>query len=318
MPRPSRRRPPFGKRPPIWIAAILAALLLCALIDSREDADADFSLFYAAAVSAAGWWLGRRYAGVAAVLAAAGWIYADIERRPPGQMRFTVWNGFTRLAIFLAVGLLTARVRSDTRRLRRSRRVLEEESLRARTDPTTELPNAAGFLEQLDRELSDARRRGGSFSLACIEIEGLERYRDRHESSSVDELVKAIAAVLRRAVRASDFPARLDRDEFGIAFWDVEKDVLEKTLRRVLSGVEALGTRDPSTPLAARVGLVCFENPPDDPRELLRHGEKVLHEAHAMDQMLLIRDGEPEIATPASRGSLAHPGGRSADPARRS
>ncbi len=320
MPRPTRRRPPFAKRPPLWIAAIFAALLLCAFIDSRETVDADFSLFYVAAVAAAGWWLGRRYAGIAAVLAAAAWTYADLQRRAFGEARFSLWNGFTRLAIFLLVGLLVARVRSDERRLRRSRRVLEEESLRARTDLTTELPNANGFLERLDRELSDPRRRGLSFSLACIDIEGLEPYQDGHDSSSVDDLVKKIAGVLRRAIRASDFPARLDREEFGIAFWDVERDALEKTLRRVISGVEALATGDPSTPIAARIGLVRFVEPPDDPREVLRHGERVLHEAHATQQTLLIREEEADPASPSradSGESFSLQAERSSDAARR-
>jgi diguanylate cyclase (GGDEF)-like protein len=295
MSRYRRRRREGWQRPPFLIAAILAALALCAFIDSRETADADFSLFYIAAVAAAGWFLGRRHAIVAAVLAAAAWTYADVIRRPPELARFAYWNGFTRLVIFAFAGLLMARVRADDRRLRRSRRVLEDEIIRARTDLTTGLPNARGLLEQLDRELPDPKHRGHSFGLACIDIEGIEKYRDGHDAESEDELVRAIAFLLRRAVRASDIPARLDRDEFAVAFWNVERDVLEKTLRRVVAGVEAIAAEDPGSPISARIGLVLFEAPPEDPREALRQGEKVLHEAYAGQETVLLRE---ETAAP--------------------
>jgi diguanylate cyclase (GGDEF)-like protein len=294
----ARRRPRPWNRPPFWIAGVLAALALFALIDAKESADADFSLFYVAVVAAAAWWLGRNYSVVTAVLAAAAWTFADLQRRPPGQERFAYWNGFTRLAIFLFIAFLVARVHSDARRLRRSRRVLEEELLRARTDLTTELLNGRGLLERLDRDLADPQNRGLSLSLACIDIEGLDRYRDGHEAASADDLVKGIAAIVRRAIRASDIPARLDREEFAVAFWDVDRDVVEKTLRRVAAGVEALGAQDPASPISARVGLVRFAEPPDDPREVLRQGERVLHEAYAGQQTLLFREegSEPHPA----------------------
>jgi diguanylate cyclase (GGDEF)-like protein len=293
-----RRRRESWKRPPFWIAGILVALLLFTLIDLREKADADFSLFYIAAVAAAGWFLGRRHGVIAAILAAAAWTFADASRRPPDEVRFAYWNGFTRLMIFLFAALAMARIRADERRLSRSRRVLEEENLRARTDLTMELLNARGFLEHLDRELIDPRHRGHSFSLACIDIEGLERFGDGHESEAVDALLRNIAGILRRAIRASDLPARLDREELAVGFWDVERDVAEKTLRRIVSGIAALGEAD--APLSARVGLVRFVDPPDDPRECLRHAEKVLHEAHATQQTLLVRDEDPDQETPAA------------------
>ena len=297
----ARRRRGRWKRPPLWIAAAVATLVICALIDAREKADADFSLFYTAAVAATGWWLGRRHASVAAVLAAAAWTYADLARRPPEEARFAIWNGFTRLAIFLFAGLVTARVRADERRLRRSRRVLEEEILQARTDLVTDLPNTRGFLELLDRGLVDPQHRGLSFSIACIDIEGLDAYEDAHEPAAADDLARDIAAVVRRAIRASDIAARLEREEFAVAFWDVEKDVVVKTLCRIGAGVEALTADEPQTRVSARIGLALFADPPGDPRDALRYGERALHEAHAEQRTLLVReeDSDPPAAPAA-------------------
>jgi GGDEF domain-containing protein len=217
------------------------------------------------AVAAAGWFLGRRYGLVAAVLAAAAWTYADTIRRPPELVRFAYWNGFTRLAIFVFAGFVMARIRSDERRLRRSRRVLEEEIIRARTDVRRTCRTRGAFSNGSTGRCPTPSTGGFPSVLACIDIEGLEKYRDGHEAGSEDDLVRAIALVLRRAVRASDIPARLDRDEFAVAFWDVERDAVEKTLRRVVAGVEADLRRDPRAPIAARIGLVRFAELPDGP-----------------------------------------------------
>jgi diguanylate cyclase (GGDEF)-like protein len=306
MPRAARGRRGPWSRPLLWIAAAFGATLLVGWLDWRTRADADLSLFYGAAVAGAGWWLGRRFAIAAGALAGAAWTLADLARRPPDDARFAFWNGLTHLVIFLFVGLAMARVRADRRRLGRSRRVLEEEILLARTDVVTDLPNARGFLERLDRELSDPQRRGLSLSLACIDIDGFHKYQDRHEASANEQLVSRIAGVLRRAIRASDIAARLDRDEFAIAFRDVEQDVVEKTLRRVIAGVAALGGEDREAPLSATVGVVCFADPPEDPQEALRRAEKTLHEAHAAEQALRF---EAAAATESGGGQPA------ADPA---
>jgi diguanylate cyclase (GGDEF)-like protein len=237
----------------------------------------DLSLFYVAVVGGTGWWLGRRYAAIAASIAGISWTLSDLGRRAPAEVRFSIWNGLTHLVLFLFVGLAVARVHSDQRRLRRSRRVLEEEILRARTDLPTELVNGRGFLERIDRRLGDPLYRGLSFALASIDIDGFRRYRDEHAVAAADALAKRITAVLRKAIRASDTPARVARDEFAVAFWDVEREVVEKTLRRVISGIAALAADDPEARVSAAVGVAFFPVAPEDPQEALRQSEKALH-----------------------------------------
>jgi diguanylate cyclase (GGDEF)-like protein len=228
-------------------------------------------------VGGAGWWLGRRYSAIAASIAGISWTLADLGRRAPAEARFSIWNGLTHLVLFLFVGLAAARVHSDQRRLRRSRRVLEEEILRARTDVPTELVNGRGFLERIDHRLGDPLYRGLSFALASIDIDGFRRYQDEHAVKAADALAKRIAAVLRKAIRASDTPARLARDEFAVAFWDVEREVVEKTLRRVISGIASLAADDPEARVSAAVGVAFFPVAPEDPQEALRQSEKALH-----------------------------------------
>jgi diguanylate cyclase (GGDEF)-like protein len=298
--RSARRRLGPWKRPPLWLAAAAGALVFAGWLDSRTRQDVDLSLFYSAAVGGAGWWLGRRYAAIAAGLAGVSWTLAELARQPPSEARFVVWNGLTRTALFLFIGLAMARVHADQRRLRRSRRVLEEEILRARTDLPTELSNARGFLERIDRDLADPQRRGLSFALASIDIDGFRRYRDEHAVSAGDALAKRITGVLRKAIRASDTPARLARDEFAVAFWDVEREVVEKTLRRVISGIAALAADDPEARVSAAIGVAFFPSAPDDPQEALRQSEKALHLARDSGRGTLYVWVDEDVVQPAA------------------
>lgn len=299
------------KRPPLHVLAAAAAVGLVAFLDSRHDLDADLAILYVAAVAAIGWWLGRRYSLIAAAASGAGWMSAALARQPTVPTRLVDWNAFTHFAIFVFAGLVMARMRRDRRRLRRSKRALEHEIVRASTDLVTNLPNSRGFLERLDRELHDASRRGPAFSIAMIDVDGLRPYHDRHEDDSSDDLVRRISDVIRRAVRASDTLARLDRDRFSVAFWDVDRAAIEKTLGRIIAGIAALGDEDPSAPIVASVGLACFEVAPDDPREALRRAETALRAARAAGPSSLHvwppPEEQPSDAAPADSGASANP-----------
>ena len=240
---------------------------------------ADLSLLYAAVLAGAGWWLGRRYAAIGAAAATASWLAAELARRPSAEARFAVWGAITRLFLFAFVGVAMGLLRSNRRRLRRSRRFLEEEIERARTDPETELLNARGFLERLDRDISRPARPGTPWALAAIDVDGLRRYRDEHAVPAEEALVRRIAGVLRRSIRASDTAARLGHQEFAVSFRDVEREAVEKTLRRAISGIAALAADDPEARVSASIGVAFFTTAPEDPKEALRQAEKALHVA---------------------------------------
>jgi diguanylate cyclase (GGDEF)-like protein len=313
-PSSRRRRGPW-KRPPLWILAAAVALGLVAMLDFRIEAGVDLALFYAVAVAGAGWWLGRRYAIIAAALSTGLWIAAELGRLPPGEARrFTIWNGITRLIILLFVGLAAARVRADKRRLGRSRRHLEEEINRARMDRPTDLLNGRGFLERFDREIGEPSHRGLPCALAAIDVDGFRRYQDDHDVAAAEDLARRVATVVRKAIRASDTPARLGLDEFAISFWDVERDVVEKTLRRIISGIAALAAEDPEARVSASIGVAYFLEPPGDPREALRQAEKALHLARDSGRGILhVWQQEIEDQDPAAEAAPGEPVAPSAE-----
>ena len=65
-------------------------------------------------------------------------------------------------------------------------------------------------------ELGRNRRYGHSFSLAILELSGLESVTDRLGQAASDEVVRDIAAILKRHTRVIDACFRLAADEFAI------------------------------------------------------------------------------------------------------
>src|SRR5919201_4733904 len=84
------------------------------------------------------------------------------------------------------------------------RRSLARERRLARLDDVTGVRNARAFHEAAGAEIERARRYQHPFSVAVVDL----------GNRVGDDLVRAAAATLRGALRATDTVARLGRDEF--------------------------------------------------------------------------------------------------------
>src|SRR6266576_3969278 len=88
------------------------------LVDISTGPDFGFAIFYLIPIGLASWWLGRGPAIFIALLATIAWIWADVVARPGIAVAANVWNGLTRAAIFLMLGLLIDQVRRERLALR--------------------------------------------------------------------------------------------------------------------------------------------------------------------------------------------------------
>ena len=273
-------------RPPstgLGTAVTLLAIAGIGWIDYATGPTFGMSIFYLLPLLGAGWWLGSRPATLAAVVAGVAWVLADLAPRADGNLLASIWNGATRLGIFLALALLTARVRADRNRLlglnAQLQELLERETGLARTDAITRLPNSRGFVERLLTETSRCRRTGQPLCVAYLDIDNFKRVNDRHGHSAGDSLLTRIAQTIRDTVRAGDVPARLGGDEFAILFWDVDRGAIEGIARRVIERIADLGRDYPEAFVGASVGIAYFERPPDSAEEILQRADQAMYEA---------------------------------------
>src|SRR5256885_12714035 len=106
-----------GRVVPLTLVAA-AGVAVIWLVDISTGPDFGFAIFYLVPIGLASWWLGRSVAVLTAMLPAVAWIWADLLARPSVLPSASIWNGITRGAIFLMLGILIDQVRRERIALR--------------------------------------------------------------------------------------------------------------------------------------------------------------------------------------------------------
>ncbi|MBF0309382.1 MAG: EAL domain-containing protein [Magnetococcales bacterium] len=160
-----------------------------------------------------------------------------------------------------------------------------EEQLKylAHYDPLTELPNRILFKDRLSQSLSQARRTDQLVGVLWL---GLDRFRQINGAGSRalgDQVLKAVGARLRNALREGDTVARVGGDEFAVLATNILEvqhlgHVAEK-LQQALNQDIRIG--DQSLRVHASIGVTIFPLDESDPDTLLKHAETAMGQVKA-------------------------------------
>ncbi|HTZ33140.1 MAG TPA: diguanylate cyclase [Methylomirabilota bacterium] len=88
--------------------------------------------------------------------------------------------------------------------------------LSAVTDPLTGLYNRRLFAESFEKELNRARRYGLPLSIVILDLHRFKEVNDKYGHPRGDEVLRAAATTLRKALRTSDSAFRIGGDEFAL------------------------------------------------------------------------------------------------------
>lgn len=166
--------------------------------------------------------------------------------------------------------------------------------IRAQMDALTGLRNHGTFRE----ELGAAVARDLPFALLMLDLDDFKAYNDRHGHEAGNELLKSIAAAIRRACRARDLVYRYGGDEFSLILPETGLagaiDVAER-VRSAIREARASGRR--RSGIRCSVGVATF--PEDGPQraDLLLAADRALYAAK--------RAGRDRVATSADGLALA-------------
>ncbi|HZO62661.1 MAG TPA: GGDEF domain-containing protein [Gaiellaceae bacterium] len=105
-------------------------------------------------------------------------------------------------------------------------------------DELTGLFNRRGLLVVGEQALYRARRDGRAVVLLFLDLDGLKRINDTHGHGTGDEVLRAVADVLRTAVRESDIAARIGGDEFGLLLF-ADGESTEHVVERIQAGARS-------------------------------------------------------------------------------
>ena len=93
---------------------------------------------------------------------------------------------------------------------------LKKLQLNAVTDPLTGLYNRRLFSETFEKEMNRAKRYGSPLGLVILDLHRFKEVNDKHGHPRGDEVLRAAASTLRKALRTSDFAFRIGGDEFAL------------------------------------------------------------------------------------------------------
>lgn len=161
----------------------------------------------------------------------------------------------------------------------------------ARTDRLTGLPNRALFCDRLQQAILRARRlQNYYFAVLFLDFDRFKLINDSLGHAAGDQVLQAVAARLRKAVRSGDSlsrgarehtTARLGGDEFvvlldGIRTPDDARVVADRLLD-VLSTPHRLGKHEVYS--TASIGIVTSEVVANTPEDILRDADAAMYEA---------------------------------------
>lgn len=134
----------------------------------------------------------------------------------------------------------------------------------ATTDRLTGLLNRAGFENEMQRHIAALQRRQeGGMMLLVVDADNFKQINDRLGHPAGDRALKAIAAELRRSIRAGDALGRIGGEEFAISLPCAAIDQGRAVAERLRLAVNALSVSegDESILLSVSIGGAFSTSP---------------------------------------------------------
>jgi len=165
----------------------------------------------------------------------------------------------------------------------------------ARHDALTDLPNRVLFQERLDAALLRVAR-GDSVAVFCLDLDRFKAVNDMLGHGVGDELLKQVAARLRKSVRETDTVARLGGDEFAIIQSFVEQPTGATSLAaRIIDAIAApYAIGDHQIDIGTSIGIAIAPGDGTTADDLLKNSDLALYRAKS-DGRGVYRFFEPEM-----------------------
>lgn len=211
--------------------------------------------------------------------------------------------------------LLIAQLAEQNRELKRKQYELKTHNEHLVTmaffDPLTGLPNRASFESALNVEIAAATLSGKPLTVLLVDMDNLKQINDDHGHARGDAAVRATAARIRRALRSTDFLARLAGAEFAIMSANVSGafDAVKLGERLTVWLGISLPDDEWTQPIRASIGVTVFPDHGRDATSLMHAADQALYCAKALpidDSIRVAQASEPGRATPFKSGASSN------------
>jgi diguanylate cyclase (GGDEF)-like protein len=164
----------------------------------------------------------------------------------------------------------------------RAAQVNEEARRLAVTDSLTDLHNRRYFLNKLETHLKRAIRYGERLALMLVDCDRLKAVNDVRGHPMGDRALRAIADLLRRAVRETDEVARIGGDEFACLLLHAGREqasAVAERVRRYVQGLQLISDEGEPITLTVSVGIALVPDNGMEANALLKEVDRALYQA---------------------------------------
>ena len=222
------------------------------------------------------------YIVVLIALAAIGFL-AGLSAEPAvvaAMPALTIALPVAAITLALLTLLVMRRLGTHIRRLESERTDLRQAYDRARLDSLldglTGLGNHRAFQEALDEEIAAARPDAESLALLMIDVDDLKQVNDRRGHMAGDEVLRALAQIMRANLRRSDRAFRIGGDEFALLLPACDLANAEVIANHLLAAALS-GNHGRSGTFSVTIGATAFPEPSDGRQQMILHADAALY-----------------------------------------
>src|SRR6266852_5325461 len=150
--------------------------------------------------------------------------------------------------------------------------------LNAVTDPLTGLYNRRVFAEAFEKELNRARRYSSPLGLVILDLHRFKEVNDKHGHPRGDDVLRAAASTLKKALRTSDSAFRIGGDEFALLLPQTDAEQALALSRRVETVfIEMIHPLQLSVGVSMDHGVATFPQDGEQADQLIRVADERLY-----------------------------------------
>lgn len=199
------------------------------------------------------------------------------------ELKTPVYDGSGSKEIIALCGIAT-----DITDIKLRERLLEQV---AHIDSLTGLPNRMMLDEVLEKALAGSERRQLALGIAYIDLDGFKAVNDQLGHEAGDQLLKAVAGQMSKALRKGDILARVGGDEFIAVLVDIDRqgdsDAVMQRLLDAASSPVMVGEKP--VKVSASLGLALFPSDGAEARQLIRRADEAMYRAKQQGKNRYVR-----------------------------
>lgn len=145
-----------------------------------------------------------------------------------------------------------------------------------RTDPLTGLPNRRAFAAALQAAMGKSLSSGQRLSVAVLDIDHFKMINDLHGHAQGDQVLVALASMLKAQFASRGMAARYGGEEFVMLFPDSSAEEARLQCEFIRQAVSLLPV---GLPVSVSIGVTEFRRHDDDTENLFKRADEALYVA---------------------------------------